>query len=153
MIELTEHQHYYSYVIANECGRIDEALNLFTENVFAPEMYWIAMPEMGILAASRFNVILHVLSHRASNVTYLPFRTQPPPLSQHVSIAIVHVNGNHYIKVVLNGEYTMPTLVHHWPHHRLPDASTWTVPYQRRFDMYQEYIENICNQDYANLGD
>ena len=94
------------------------------------------MPEMGILTASRFNVILHVLSMR-DNVTYLPFRTPPPSSSEHVSITIVHVDGNHYIKVVLNEEYSMPTLSHHWTQTRLPEASAWIFPYQRRFDMYK----------------
>ncbi|KAJ9537960.1 hypothetical protein OSB04_030693 [Centaurea solstitialis] len=58
--------------------RIYEALNFFQKDVFAPAPYWMAMPEMTILTASK---------------------TSPPP-SQHVSIAIVHVDGNHYIKVV-----------------------------------------------------
>ena len=78
--------------------------------------------EMGILTASRFNVIQHVLS-MAGSVTYLPFRTTPSSSSEHVSIATVHVDDNHYIKVVLNEEYLMPTLTHRWTRTRLPEAS------------------------------
>ncbi|KAJ9542247.1 hypothetical protein OSB04_028753 [Centaurea solstitialis] len=98
------------------------------------------------------NVILHVLSMRGS-VTYLPFGTPPPP-SQHVSIAIVqYVDNNHYIKVVLNGEYPMPTLIHHWTRHRLEEASTWIDSYRRRFDMYEEYIDRVHTSDYMNVGE
>ena len=110
------------------------------------------MPEMKILTASRFNVILYVLN-MADSVTYLPFRTQPPSLSQHVSIAIVHVDCNHYIKVVLNGEYPMPTLIHHWMRYRLEEASTWIIPYQRRLDMYEDYIERTCTRDYVDFNE
>ena len=114
MVELTENQHYYPHVVGgNECLRIYNMLNFFQKGIFAPAPFWIAMHEMGILTASRFNVILHVLSMR-DNLTYLSFRTPPPSSSEHVSITIVHVDGNHYIKVVLNGEYPMPTLTHHW---------------------------------------
>ena len=111
--ELNDNYYYYSNVIGGECQRIYDALNFFQKGVFAPPQFWIAMPEMGILTASRFNVILHVLNLAGGCVTYLPFRTQPPSSSQQVSITIVHVDGNHYIKVVLNGEYPMPTLNHH----------------------------------------
>ena len=111
------------------------------------------MPEMGILTASRFNVILHVLNLAGGCVTYLPFRTQPPSSSQQVSITIVHVDGNHYIKVVLNGEYPMPTLNHHWTRWRLEDASTWIIPYQRRLDMYTDYIERTCTRDYVDFNE
>ncbi|KAJ9545424.1 hypothetical protein OSB04_025131 [Centaurea solstitialis] len=148
MDELSEHYYYYNNVITNEGPRIYEALNFFQKGVFAPAPYWIAMPEMAILAASKYNVILHVLS-MAGSVTYLPFRTPPPP-SQHVSIAIVHVDNNHYIKVVLNGEYPMPTLIHHWTRHRLEEASTWIDSYRRRFDMYEEYIELTHNSAYMD---
>ncbi|KAJ9539293.1 hypothetical protein OSB04_032026 [Centaurea solstitialis] len=97
MVELTKYLHYYSIVFgSNECGRIYEA-----KGVFAPAMHWIVMPGMAILTASRYNVILHVLSMRG-NVTYLPQRTLPlSSSSEHVLIVIVHVDNNHYIKVVL----------------------------------------------------
>ncbi|KAJ9539298.1 hypothetical protein OSB04_032031 [Centaurea solstitialis] len=52
-----------------------------------------------------------------------------------------------------NGEYPMPTLTHHWTRTRLLEASTWILPYQRRFDEYEEYIESTCNQDYMDLSD
>ena len=82
MVELIENQHYYPHVIGgNECLRIYNALNFFQKGIFAPAPFWIAMPEMGILTASRFNVILHVLSMRG-NMTYLPFRTPPPSSSE-----------------------------------------------------------------------
>ncbi|KAJ9542274.1 hypothetical protein OSB04_028780 [Centaurea solstitialis] len=151
MDELCEHYYYYNNVITNEGPRIYDALNFFQKGVFAPVPYWIAMPEMAILAASKYNVILHVLSMRGS-VTYLPFRTPPPP-SQHVSIAIVHVDNNHYIKVVLNGEYPMPTLIHHWTRHRLEEASTWIDSYRRRFDMYEEYIDRVHTSDYMDVDE
>ena len=108
--------------------------------------------EMGILTASRFNVILHVLSMR-DNMTCLPFRTPPSSSSEHVSITIVHVDGNHYIKVVLNGEYPMPTLTHHWRRYRLEEASTWIILYQRRLDMYEDYIERTCIRDYVDFNE
>ncbi|KAI3667900.1 hypothetical protein L6452_42970 [Arctium lappa] len=153
MSELTENYAYYFNVIGNnECQRIYAALNWFEKGAFAPHMRWIVMPEMGILTASRFNVILHVLSMEDS-ATYLPFRTHPSSSSQDESITIVHVNGNHYIKVVLNRDYPMPTLVPHWTHHVLPDARSWIIPYKRRLDMYEEYIERTRTRDYVDLNE
>ena len=118
--------------------------------MFAPAPFWIVMPEMGILTASRFNVILHVLSMSGS-VTYLEFRSQPPSLSQHVLIELVHVDRNHYIKVVLNGKYPMPTPTHHWTRYRLEEASTWIISYQHRLDMYEDYIKRTCTRDYVDF--
>ena len=72
------------------------SLNFFALDRGAPIQHWMTMLDMGLLIASRFNVILHVLSATHS-FTYLLLRSTPPPSNQHVAIAIGYVNNNHYV--------------------------------------------------------
>ncbi|KAJ9562117.1 hypothetical protein OSB04_007277 [Centaurea solstitialis] len=59
-------------------------VEFFQKGIFAPVNHWIVMPEMAILTASRYNVMLHVLSMRG-NMTYLPHKTPlPSSSSEHV---------------------------------------------------------------------
>ena len=47
----------------------------------------------------------------------------------------------------------MPILTHHWTRYRLEEASTWIIPYQRRLDMYEDYIERTCTRDYVDFNE
>ena len=90
-------------------------LNFFRTDMDTPMQHWMCMLEMGVLIASKYNVILHVLTN-AGSMTYLPLRSSPPAWYEHVAIAIGHVNNNHYVKVVLTGGYPMPTIMPQWVH-------------------------------------
>lgn len=99
------------------------ALHFFQNDVEAPFEHWMTMPDMGLLIASTYNVILHVF-HRTESVTYLSLRTTPPPPFQHITIAIGHVNNNHYVQVDLTGDYPMPPITPAWTHCRHACAAT-----------------------------
>ena len=97
--------------------------------------HWMCMTEIGVLIASKYNVIFHVLSMTTST-TYFPFRSEPPPWYQHVVIVIGHVNNNHYVKVVLSEGYPMPTISPHWNQAKYNCAAKWTTLYRNRLNLY-----------------
>ena len=103
--------------------RVYNSLNFFALNRGAPIEHWMTMPNIGLLIASKFNVILHVLS-AAQSFTYLPLRSAPPPSYQHVAIAIGYVNNNHYVQVALTDGYPMPPIMPQWVHFRHDCAAT-----------------------------
>ncbi|XP_038693805.1 uncharacterized protein LOC119991532 [Tripterygium wilfordii] len=65
--------------------RVYNSLNFFALDRGAPIEHWMTMPDMDLLIASKFNVILHVLSATQS-FTYFPLRSTPPPSYQHITI-------------------------------------------------------------------
>jgi len=55
--------------------------------------------KMGYVIASRYNVILVLLS-RQQSMTFFPLKSQPPPDSSvHHIICVGHVFGNHFVLV------------------------------------------------------
>ncbi|KAJ9552783.1 hypothetical protein OSB04_016828 [Centaurea solstitialis] len=90
------------------------SLSWFHEDRFAPFDYWWSMPEMGLLTASRYDRILHVLNNIGSSM-FLPIR---------------FVNRNHYVRVKLEGGYPVPTISSQWLWWRYPCAIGWATPYQ-----------------------
>ena len=99
------------------------------------------MPNMGFLVASKYNVILHVLTN-AGSMTYLPLRSSPPAWYERVAIAIGHVNNNHYVKVVLTGGYPMPTIMPQWVHFKYDCATAWVTLYKDRINKYSQYLRS-----------
>ena len=124
-----------------QCVRLYNTLNFFDSDKDAPLEHWMTMPNMGFLVASKYNVILHVLTN-AGSMTYLPFRSSPPVWYEHVAIAIGHVNNNHYVKVVLTGGYPMPTIMPQWVHFKYDCATAWVTPYKDRINNYSQYLRS-----------
>ncbi|XP_038688733.1 uncharacterized protein LOC119987898 [Tripterygium wilfordii] len=120
---------------------VHNSLNFFELDRAAPVQHWMIMPNMGLLIASRDNIILHVLSS-AQNFTYLPLRSTPPPQYQHVAIAIEHVNNNHYVQVSLAGGYPMPTIMPQWNYFRYECAAAWALPYMEQLDVYIQHTRS-----------
>ncbi|XP_019184708.1 PREDICTED: uncharacterized protein LOC109179676 [Ipomoea nil] len=120
-------------------------LNFFAQDRCAPVEHWMTMPEMGVLIASRYNVILHVLS-MAGSTTYLPLRSSPPPWYEHVAITLGYVNNNHYVKVTLTGGYPIPTIAPQWAYFRYDCANAWMTPYMNRIESYNEHVRSNCTR-------
>ncbi|XP_038708591.1 uncharacterized protein LOC120003648 [Tripterygium wilfordii] len=117
---------------------IQNSLNFFATDRGASVEDWMTMSDMGLLIALRYNVILHVLSQLQS-LTYLPLRSTPPPLYQHVAIAIGHVNNNNYVRVALTEGYPMPPIMYQWKHFRYDCAPIWATPYMEQLDAFMQY--------------
>ncbi|XP_023756157.2 uncharacterized protein LOC111904649 [Lactuca sativa] len=118
------------------------SLNFFGEE--APLQNWMIMPDTGVLIASRYNMVLHCFIRHAST-TYLPLRSTPPPPHERIVIAIGLVYGNHYVKLDLEGEYTMPPIAPQWIHCKRPCAAEWVTPYIERLNMYNHYYRASFN--------
>ncbi|XP_038710217.1 uncharacterized protein LOC120004931 [Tripterygium wilfordii] len=141
--ELSAFWHEYVAMFGSEehALGVHNSLNFFELDRAAPVQHWMTMPNMGLLIASRYNVILHVLSF-AQSFTYLPLRSTPPPQYQHVAIAIGHVNNNHYVQVSLAGGYPMPTIMPQWNYFRYECAAAWVLPYMEQLDVYMQHTRS-----------
>nr|GEY13421.1 protein FAR-RED impaired response 1-like [Tanacetum cinerariifolium] len=107
--------YYYHYVVmfgAKECDDVKKRLNFF-KNELAPIEKWMNMPEIGFLIASRYNVIFHNITTLGS-MTYLSLRSISPPWYDHKFITLGYVNSSHYVNVLLQGDYPVPTIASQW---------------------------------------
>ncbi|XP_038698030.1 uncharacterized protein LOC119995588 [Tripterygium wilfordii] len=143
MEELNTFWDQYVAIFGSEerAYHIQNSLNFFATDRGAPIEHWMTMPDKGLLIASRYNVILHVLNQLQS-LTYLPLRSTPPPLYQHVAIAIGHVNNNHYVRVALTEGYPMPPIMYQWKHFRYDCAATWATSYMEQLDAYIQHTRS-----------
>lgn len=130
--------------------RIYNSLNFFELGRFAPNEYWMDMPETGVLIASRYNVILTFLTN-AGCMTFLPLRSSPPPWYEHVAIAIGHVNGNHFVKISLAEGYPMPYIMPQWYRFKYDCATAWATPYMTRLNKYEQLLSRNRTTDFISL--
>lgn len=145
MDELNTHKKEYDEIFGRECRlQLHDSLNFFRLDIAATFENWMTLSEMGILIASRYNVILHCLSV-GDSMTYLPLRSTPPAWYQHVAIAVGHVNDNHYVKLTLQGGYPMPPIVPQWNRYRHECASAWVTPYINRLNLYFQCYHSHCS--------
>ena len=59
---------------------------------------WMTMPDMGLLIASFYNVVLYHLSLQQC-LTFLHLRSPPATPADRRKIVIGFVNGNHFVQV------------------------------------------------------
>ncbi|GJW02198.1 hypothetical protein Tco_1561054 [Tanacetum coccineum] len=139
--------YYDQYVVmfgAKECDDVKKRLNFF-ENGFAPIEKWMSMPEIGFLIASRYNVIFHNITTLGS-MTYVPLRSSPPPWYDHKFITLGFVNNSHYVNVLLQGGYPMPTIASQWFRYRSECAVAWITPYLERIN----YSNQLLRSNWSN---
>ncbi|KAH1225305.1 hypothetical protein GmHk_11G032241 [Glycine max] len=92
--------------------------------------------DMGYVIASRYNVILVLLSQQQS-MTFFPLRSQPPPDSSgHRIICIGHVFGNHFVQVYLKDHCPLPPPALLWSSNCYSQAKQWAIPYISRMQQY-----------------
>ncbi|XP_057465757.1 uncharacterized protein LOC130755383 [Actinidia eriantha] len=98
---------------------------LFSLNWFEPwalEMYWMDSMPLGIVIASRYNLVLHTFGENvASCFTHLPLRSSPVPNQERREIAIAHV-GNHFVQGFLHPHYPIPPIPTWWWQHSSYEA-------------------------------
>ena len=103
----------------------------------------MSMPEIPVLIACNYNVILHVIA-MAGCATYLPLRSTPPVWYQHVVHTIGYVNDNHYVKLVLAEGYPFHTITSHFFRFSYPCAAGWATPYTDRIQKYNRLLRVNC---------
>ena len=92
----------------------------------ASEANWMSMPETGFLIADTWGAIVHTIDIRGSD-TIFPLRGGPDYVDDepHPVVAVVFVDGNHFIHVELSGSYPMPPPNPSWIRHRSDIATAW----------------------------
>ncbi|XP_038680254.1 uncharacterized protein LOC119981269 [Tripterygium wilfordii] len=103
---------------------------------------WMNIPDMGHLIASRYNIILHLISD-VQSLTFLPLRSIPPPHAEHRAIIIGYVNGNHFVQVFMSGNYPMPPIMIQWFSYKYDCATAWATPYKKHLRDYEKLVHSI----------
>lgn len=142
----TYKKEYVEFYGREQWCHLNDSLDFFELGKATPYKHWMTMPDMGVLIASKYNVILHVLTV-AGSMTHLPLRSSPPPWYEHVAIAIGYVNNNHYVKVGLTGGYPMPTVMPQWARFRYDCAAAWTTSYMNRLNNYNQILHQNCSTE------
>ncbi|GAB2294820.1 hypothetical protein Dimus_038318 [Dionaea muscipula] len=108
MDEIVKNQHLYDevFLTRDATGNLLFRFNYFDSP--APSQHWMKVMEMGIMIATRYNIVLHtfVPSIRGS-FTHLPLWS--PPIMGHdrreISIACI---DSHFVQVFLKDHYPVP---------------------------------------------
>ncbi|XP_071719214.1 uncharacterized protein [Rutidosis leptorrhynchoides] len=95
---------------------IYDRINL-PKNTAATDQYWMILPAMGFLIASRYNVVLLFLSD-IQDTTCLALWSSPPVAQSHSVCVIARVDGNHFVKVNLQGDYPVPPTHPQWNYNK-----------------------------------
>ena len=96
--ELQQHYDYYTQLFGY-CDKAQEVMNSLTYVEANPSIdYWMTMPDTGHLIASKYNVVLLLISQRQC-LTFLPLQSIPLTRSSHKIISIGFVNDCHFVKV------------------------------------------------------
>lgn len=96
----------------------------------APYQHWMLMPEVGLLVAQRYGVIVQFLSNQGC-LTIFPLWTGPNTCLPHRVVSIVHI-PQHFIHVKLQGDCPMPPTPVLWKRYRNDVAGEWEDVYQSR---------------------
>nr|GEU76783.1 hypothetical protein [Tanacetum cinerariifolium] len=76
------------------------------------------------------------------SMTYMPLRLIPPPWYDHKFITLGYVNRSHYVNVLLQGDYLVPTIASHWFRYRFECAVAWITPYLERINYYNQLLRS-----------
>jgi len=106
----------------------------------ADEHHWLTFPHAGLIAAQRFNTVVHFLT-TAGSQTYFPLRNGPPidpdgNYYDHRVVTVCLVRHNHFINIRLDGEYPVPVVNTYCLQWRTPEAIEWELVYRHRIDDY-----------------
>ncbi|XP_057478781.1 uncharacterized protein LOC130766098 [Actinidia eriantha] len=105
---------------------------------WAPEMNWTDSIPLGIVIASRYNLVLHTFGENVGSCfTHLPLRTPLVPNQERLEIAIVHV-GNHFVQVFLHSHYPIALIPMWWWQHSSYEAKGWAARYETRVHLWSE---------------
>ncbi|XP_047335577.1 uncharacterized protein LOC124939110 [Impatiens glandulifera] len=104
----------------------------------APERYWMDCMTLGIVIASRYNLVLHTFGeNNCSCFTHLPLRSPPVPDLERREIAIALV-GQHFVQVFLHPHYPVPPFPMWWCNHSSDEAKGWATSYITRANLWYE---------------
>ncbi|GAB2269326.1 hypothetical protein Dimus_038769 [Dionaea muscipula] len=123
-------------------GYIDYLLrSLNYSNSPAPQDFWMDAMNLGVVIASRYNVVLHTFGpHVQHCLTHFPLRS--PPVSNHErrEIAVACVD-NHFVQVFLRRHYPVPPMPQWWWDNVSNEAREWAELYRVQRNLW-DFIMN-----------
>lgn len=110
--------------------------------------HWMTMPDMGHLIASRYDVVVHLIS-RQQCLTFLPLRTAPPvSIHQRKEFGIGFVGGCHFVRIFLKTGHPVPPIALSWKKFHLDCATEWATPYADRVEEFKQVIgSDVATQE------
>ena len=153
--ELLASYNVYAKVFTNGLNEIHTSLSLCDSR--APQQHWMVMPETSIFLNIGWLYILHCLSGMLNFLsngecsTCFPLWKGPEEFQSHPIITIAHINGNHFVMVILEGDHPMPPILRYWVRHKAPPAVTWETMYMRRLENYRQLNPRCFEKDFVDL--
>ncbi|XP_058181194.1 uncharacterized protein LOC131299627 [Rhododendron vialii] len=136
-------QNYYLYTEiypVNDCANhLLILLNWFEPT--APKDYWMEVMTLGVVIATRYNLVLHTFDEDVYGCfTHLPLRSPPVPVEYRREIAIARVNNDHFVQVFLQPHYPVPSIPIWWEEHASDEAKEWAASYGTRLQLWYEVM-------------
>ncbi|XP_057510789.1 uncharacterized protein LOC130793166 [Actinidia eriantha] len=152
MEEIQQNKYLYDQFYPDRNLVVNLLFSLNWLEPWAPEMYWMDSMPLGIVIASRYNLVLHIFGENiGSCFTHLPLRTPPIPNQERLEIAIAHV-GNHFVQVFLHPHYPVPPIPMWWWQHSSYEAKGWAARYETRVHLWYEVIGTSPSVPGAEFG-
>ncbi|PKA60112.1 hypothetical protein AXF42_Ash009796 [Apostasia shenzhenica] len=149
-IQQNKRQYDQLYSVREMADNLLFLLNNFEQP--APERHWMECMTLGIVIASRYNLVLHTFGQNNWNCfTHLPLRSPPVPDQERREIAIAHV-GRHFVQVFLHPHYPVPPFPTWWWNHSSDEAKGWAARYITRVNLWYEITGTGANGPGAKFG-
>ncbi|KAI8559456.1 hypothetical protein RHMOL_Rhmol04G0175300 [Rhododendron molle] len=139
--EIQQNHDLYSAVFPADDwpNRLVILLNWFEHT--APDSHWMEAMTLGIVIATRYNLVLHTFDADVYGCfTHLPLRSPPVPLEYRREIAIARVNNNHFVQVFLQPQYPLPPIPIWWERNALDETIGWAADYEARLLLWYEVM-------------
>ncbi|XP_023731024.1 uncharacterized protein LOC111878748 [Lactuca sativa] len=132
---LLAHSEMYKMINENDFNSLSRSLNFFRSG-FASTPYWLIMSDVNFLIANKYGVIVHFLDKKYGSSICFPLWQGPQDIPHHESVVIALFHGAHYVKVDLQGEYLLPTILSLWRSYRSEHSARWQIMYNARLNAY-----------------
>ncbi|KAL3615966.1 hypothetical protein CASFOL_040260 [Castilleja foliolosa] len=125
--ELQDRYDIYSGIFVSDVYSLYHDLCFYGSS--CPVEHWMKMPEIGVLIANKFGVIVHSLG-MSDSITIFSFWNGLEEFQHHKALIVALVNGvNHYVMVELQGDYPMPIITPYWNYRHISRLQLDGKPY------------------------
>lgn len=150
--EIQQSRYLYDviYPLRNFAEELLRSLNWFLSTT--PVTHWMDCMTLGVVIASRCNLVLHTFDKNALGCfTHLPLRSPPIPVQEREEIAIARV-GDHFVQVFLRPHYPISLIPTWWWEYSLDEARGWATSYNVRILLLFEVISPAQGTPGAQFG-
>ncbi|KAH7843899.1 hypothetical protein Vadar_022071 [Vaccinium darrowii] len=106
----------------------------------APRPYWMECMSLGIVIASRYNIVLYTFDANAGSCfTHLPLRSHPVSVQQRQEIAIACIN-NYFVQLFLRPHHPVPPIPIWWWQNASNEAGGWAVACNERVQLWNDIL-------------